>query len=68
MRRPEFVVEYRVDGDLPRCFFVNRAAGVQVAVEAWEARACDRYPNTVTRQERVAGGPQVDVIFIDLAG
>ena len=42
--------------------------GVQVAVEAREVAAGDFEADDVALEEDVAGGPEVDFVFVDLAG
>jgi len=43
-------------------------AGVEVAVEAREVARRDFEANAVAFEEDVAGGPEVDFVFVDLAG
>ncbi len=43
-------------------------AGVQVAIEAREVAAGDFEPDPMALQKDVAGGPEVDLVLVDLAG
>ena len=42
-------------------------AGVQIAIEAREVAAGDFQANAMAFQEDVAGGPEIDLVLVDLA-
>ena len=62
------VVKDGVGGFHHRCIRARVLAGVEVAVEPREVAAADFYADLVPFEEDIAGGPEIDLVLINLAG
>ena len=60
------IMEHRIDGDLPLRLPVDGTARVQIAIEPGKTTARDSNTQSVSWEEGIARGPQIDLKEIDL--